>query len=419
MNSEHELANILFVHGNNDLYGGDIALLELIKRLDRKRFRPLVVLPNDTRHINRLSAKLEREGVACRFVRMAVIRRKYLTASGLIMLAVNFVAGVVALMYLIWRNQVALVHSNTVAVLCGAFSAQLMRRPHVWHIHEIITRPAIARKILHPVVTRRSTVVAVVSQAVRRHILEDCPSQGRKIRVIYHGIDVPAFADGNGNLVRREFGIPLGAFLVGMVGKVCRWKGQLLLVEAARIVSKQREGVCFLAVGGVFDDEMHFMASFRNAVSSNYLSQNFIIGDYRSDIRDVVSALDVFVLPSTEPDPCPAVVLEAMAAGKAVIAARHGGPVEQVIEGETGLLFTPGSADSLAAAIIALVDDPDRARAMGSAGRKRASAHFCVERYAHDFDSLYRELISGSYRPVVDLDDELTSCSIDRSQRLQ
>jgi glycosyltransferase involved in cell wall biosynthesis len=419
MNSEHEPANILFVHGNNDLYGGDIALLELIKRLDRKRFRPLVVLPNDTRHINRLSAKLEQEGIACRFVRMAVIRRKYLVASGLTMLAVNFVAGVVALMYLIWRNKVALVHSNTIAVPCGAVAAQLMRRSHVWHIHEIVTRPVIARKILHPVVTRLSTVVAVVSHAVRRHILEDCPSQGRKIRVIYHGIDVAAFADGNGNLVRRELEIPLGAFLVGMIGKVCRWKGQLLLVEAAQIVSKQRDGVYFLAVGGVFDDEMHFMVSFRNAVSSNNLSQNFIISDYRSDIRDVVNVCDVFVLPSTEPDPCPAVVLEAMAAGKAVIAARHGGPVEQVVEGETGLLFTPGSADSLAAAIIALVDDPDRARAMGSAGQKRASAHFRVERYVHDFESLYRELTSGSYEPAVDSDGELTSCPIEHSQRLQ
>jgi len=412
MNSEHQPANILFVHGNNDLYGGDIALLELIRRLDRERFRPLVVLPNDTRHINRLSAKLKQEGIACRFVRMAVIRRKYFAASGLFMFAANFVAGVVALMYLIWRNKVALVHSNTIAVPCGAFAAQLMRRPHVWHIHEIVTRPASARKILHPLVTRLSTVVAVVSHAVRRHILEDCPSQGSKIRVILDGIDVAAFQNGNRNKVRRELGIPPDAFLVGMVGKVCRWKGQLLLADAAQIVSKQREGVYFLAVGGVFDDEMHFMVSFRNAVSSNNLSRNFIISDYRSDIRDVMNVFDVFVLPSTEPDPCPLVVLEAMAAGKAVIASRHGGPLEQVAEGETGLLFTPGSADSLAAAIIALLDDPDRARAMGGDGQKRASAHFSVERYAHDFESLYRDLLGTYSVPALEPEKEITSCSI-------
>jgi len=412
MNSEHQPANILFVHGNNDLYGGDIALLELIKRLDRERFRPLVVLPNDTRHINRLSAKLKQEGIACRFVRMAVIRRKYFAASGLFMFAANFVAGVVALMYLIWRNKVALVHSNTIAVPCGAFAAQLMRRPHVWHIHEIVTRPASARKILHPLVTRLSTVVAVVSHAVRRHILEDCPSQGSKIRVILDGIDVAAFQNGNGNKVRRELGIPPDAFLVGMVGKVCRWKGQLLLADAAQIVSKQRDDVYFLAVGGVFDDEMHFMVSFRNAVSSNNLSRNFIISDYRSDIRDVMNVFDVFVLPSTEPDPCPLVVLEAMAAGKAVIASRHGGPLEQVAEGETGLLFTPGSADSLAAAIIALLDDPDRARAMGGDGQKRASAHFSVERYAHDFESLYRDLLGTYSVPALEPEKEITSCSI-------
>jgi glycosyltransferase involved in cell wall biosynthesis len=230
--------------------------------------------------------------------------------------------------------------------------------------------------------------------------------------VILDGIDVAAFANGNGNKVRRELGIPPDVFLVGMVGKVCRWKGQLLLVDAAQIVSKQRDGVYFLAVGGVFDDEMHFMVTFRNAVSSNNLSRNFIISDYRSDIRDVMNVFDVFVLPSTEPDPCPLVVLEAMAAGKAVIASKHGGPVEQVGEGETGLLFTPSSAEALAAAIMTLVDDPDRARAMGSAGRKRASAHFRVERYARDFESLYRDLL-GIYRvPALEPEKTITSCSI-------
>lgn len=394
MKSNPNPATILFVHGSNDLYGGEVVLLELIRRLDRRQFRPFVVLPKDVRHINRLSRRLDEERIPYRFIRMAVIRRRYFSPLGLLSFAINFLAGVVTLMYFIWRRRAVLVHSNTMAVPCGALAARLMRRPSIWHVHEIVTRPPGARRILHPLVIALSTQVVAVSHAVRSHIVADCPGQAHKIRVIHNGIDVAAFSGtGGGDEIRSQLGIPESAFLVGMVGKVCRWKGQLLLVEAAKRVARQRSGVSFLAVGGVFDDEMHFMNRLRCAVAQARLAGTFVIADYRSDIPEVLRALDLFVLPSTEPDPFPTVVLEAMAAGKPVIACHHGGAAEMVVEGETGLLFSPGCAGPLAAAILRLADDRNLVRSMGQAGRERASAHFRAERYVRDFEAFYRECL--------------------------
>ena len=393
MRTSDERKSILFVHNNNDLYGAEVVLLELIRGLDRTLFKPMVVLPADVRHINRLSAKLQEEGIPFRFIRMGVIRRRYFGPLGIIRFALNCLTGVATLVWIALSHRIDIIHSNTVSVPCGAIAAKLLRRPHIWHVHEMVTRPAVARRIVHRFVTRMSTVVVAVSNAVKNHILEDCPGQAEKIRVILNGIDVDRFAESTENsAIRQQFGISEQDCLVGMVGKVCRWKGQLLLVEAARLVCALRPDISFLAVGGVFDDERYYMDAFRDAVVQSGLESRFRISDYSSDVRPFLRAFDIFVLPSTEPDPFPTVVLEAMASGRPVVASGHGGPIEMIVEGETGLLFTPGSAESLASAVLSLSGNMAHSREMGRNGQKRAVQFFTSGRYVQEFGSLYSEL---------------------------
>jgi len=260
-------ANILFVHNNNDLYGAEVILLELLKRLDRNRFYPIVVLPTDTKHINRLSTRLEQEGVEYRFIRMAVLRRKYFSVVGVARLVIGALFGILSLAALIYRRRVALVHSNTVAVPCGAIAAWVMRMPHVWHIHEIMVDLVPARKVIHSLVCHLSDAVVAVSGAVRDNIVVDCPRCSKKIKVIHNGIDLARFSlEPDGLKIRDEFRVPSDALLIGMVGKVCRWKGQAQFIRAAKLVSEERTDPYFLAVGGVFDDEIFYMEQFREAV---------------------------------------------------------------------------------------------------------------------------------------------------------
>lgn len=89
------------------------------------------------------------------------------------------------------------------------------------------------------------------------------------------------------------------------------------------------------------------------------------------------------------------VILEAMAAGKPVVAAAHGGPVEIVADNQTGYLVPPKDAQALASAIMRLAERPSLMAAMGAAGRHRAWEHFHVDRYVADFEYLYTELLSG------------------------
>lgn len=386
-------ANILFVHGNNDLYGADAFLLEIVKRLDRARFYPIVVLPTDVRHINRLSVELESNGVEYRFIRMGVMRRRYFKPFRILQYLAELLIGIVSLAFLIRRRNVAAVHSNTSAVTAGAFAAFLTRTPHLWHVHEILVEPVRLRRAMHWLVPRMSQVVLCVSNAVRDHIAADQPSQAHKLLVIYNGIDVDRFAPAARPMrVRDEFGIDGDAPLVGMVGKVCRWKGQIVFAAAARHVLARFPQARFLAVGGVFDKERHYMDQFRAEVARLDMSNVFHIVDFRKDVRDVMNSCDVFVLPSTLPDPCPSVVLEAMAAGKPVIATAHGGPVEQVVDGQTGYLVRPGDAEDLAAAICKLLADPVAIRNMGQEGRRRAYQHFTISRFMRDVEGVYGDL---------------------------
>ena len=394
MTAKHDLTNILFVHAGNDMYGADVILLELVKRLDRARFRPLVLLPADSKHLTRLSRRLQECDVEYKFIRMGVIRRKYFRPLGLIRFLVDFLIGIASITSIILRRQITLVHSNTLAVTAGAFAARITGRPHVWHIHEIIVDPVWTRRAVHSLIFRLSGTVVAVSNAVRDHLLSDAPSCAARVSVIHNGIDAQKFSPENAvSTPKTELGFGSDSVIVGMIGKVCRWKGQHQFLEAAKLVLRQQPDVRFVMVGGVFDDETFYMDKLVSAVASLGLSQEVQVRDFVPDIRNVLSAFDVFVLPSIQPDPFPTVLLEAMAMSKPVIATAHGGPTEMVVDDETGYLVPPRDAEALAAAILKLVDDPDLRLAMGITGRRRVLDLFSVERFVGDFERSYEEMM--------------------------
>jgi len=188
-------------------------------------------------------------------------------------------------------------------------------------------------------------------------------------------------------------------------------------VDAAALVLKRRPDTYFLAVGGVFDQERFYMEQFRQAVKERGLEEHFRISDFRTDAPDIVGTLDIFVLPSTQPDPFPTVVLEAMAAGKPVIAAAHGGPLEMVLDGETGYLVKPCDHVALADAILKMLEDPDTARLMGENGRSRAAKLFAVERFVNEFEQLYNNCLETSFPRLLHSMDSVDPFPAPKAER--
>jgi glycosyltransferase involved in cell wall biosynthesis len=299
------------------------------------------------------------------------------------------------LLRIIREKQIAIVHTNTNTILSSALAARMARLPHLWSVHELLVEPAAVRKTLHFLIPRLSTKVVTVSRAVRDHMLRDAPRFANRFEFILGAIDLEPFLHAGGReQIRQEWGVGSDQVLIGMAGRVTRWKGQSVFAEAAKLILQGHANVKFAAVGGVFDNESLYMERFKEQVRALGIESSFIIHDFRADMPSVFAAFDIFVLPSTLPEPFGLVVLEAMASGKPVVATAPGGPSETVVCGETGYLIKPSDPQDIVAAVEKLLADPAKCASMGEAGRKRACEVFTLSRYVKEFEDLYERVLN-------------------------
>lgn len=394
MNRSAEPKTILYVHSSDEMYGADRILLQLVENLDRSEFRPIVIIPTDVPYDGLLTNALRKQAIDVRHWKTAILRRKYFTLRGMLLYIVRFVLTTVYLIRLIHRERVAIVHSNTVSIMPGAVAAWLTRTPHVWHVHEIIVKPRSLWKITSWLVPRLSQRVVAVSTATRDHLCAGEPLNRQKAIVIHNGIETERFeaSVGSGKGVRFEWTIPDDVVLVGMIARVSFWKGQSYFLNTARLVCNRFPDTRFAMVGGVAPGQEDLLEEVKQQIVKLELQDRVIVSDFRSDIPAVLDAFDIFVLPSIQPDPFPTVVLEAMAAGKPVVANAHGGSVEMVIDGETGYLVAPQAPEMLADAICDLIMAPEKRRQMGIFGRKRLHHEFSLQAFMEKWQSVYRSL---------------------------
>lgn len=181
--------------------------------------------------------------------------------------------------------------------------------------------------------------------------------------------------------------------LVGMIGRISPWKGQEIFAQAISLLRSKNIPAQFVSIGGVFDDEIHHLERLQKIVAALNIGDVFTLIGFRNDARRFMSTFDVFVLPSTSPDPLPTVVLEAMSANVPVIATAHGGALEMVVDNKTGLLVPPGDSKALAEAIQLLLDNPLNARRMGEAGHLRFKEHFSLDRFLRNIHDFYDNTI--------------------------
>jgi glycosyltransferase involved in cell wall biosynthesis len=200
----------------------------------------------------------------------------------------------------------------------------------------------------------------------------------------------------NGDLVRayrEQIAIGDDGVLVALVGRINRLKGQTLLVEAAGLLWQQGvRGVRYLLVGSTPDGQEHFLEKLQHAIKQSPAKSAFTLQGFTNDVWTVWDASDIAVIPSTEPESFGLVALEAMVSGKPVIAANHGGLSEILVNGETGLLVTPGNASDLAEAIKLLVTDVALRKKMGMEGELRYRKEFTLEFHVKNMSIIYEQL---------------------------
>ncbi|MBD3179057.1 MAG: glycosyltransferase [Candidatus Latescibacteria bacterium] len=280
------------------------------------------------------------------------------------------------------RESFDIVHTHTpVASLIGRLAAKLagvgtvIYTAHGFYFHEGMGRAA--RKLyiyLEKIGGRLSDLIFVQSMEDYVDARREGIAPGEKLVHIGNGIDPEMFGmkryPEERARLKKEFNIN-DQPVVGFVGRMVREKGVFDLVRAAVEVKRSHENVRFILIGEQLDSGRGGCAGeLRELIRREGLSSNVIMTGRREDVPSILTLLDIFVLPSYR-EGMPRSILEAMASSLPVVASNIRGSREEVVEGETGLLFPAGDFHALAGALRELLDNPGLARKMGERGREK------------------------------------------------
>jgi glycosyltransferase involved in cell wall biosynthesis len=241
-------------------------------------------------------------------------------------------------------------------------------------------------------IARRADAFVAVSREDRRRMVSVEKVPEEKTRFIANGID-PVPPPDPGHDVRAELGIAPGQPIVGVVAVPRPQKALEVLLRAAVVLRRTVPDLRVLVVGGTGDPPAPPEVLLHRQAEELGLGETVRFLGIRTDVADLLAAFDVAVL-SSDFEGSPLSVMEYMAAAKPVVATRVGGVPDLVEDGVTGLLVERRDPEALAGAVATLLADPERARAMGKAGRERQRREFTIAATARRVEELYDELIA-------------------------
>ena len=296
-----------------------------------------------------------------------------------------------SLMQVYRKHRVNAVHSHefTMAVY-GAASSRLMGLPQVITMHGGFTAcKTRRRRIALRWAMGQSDHTVMVSQATRRQFATDLGLDESRLTVVPNG--VPA-RTGDAERVRQEFGVKPNECVLLAVGTLEKHKGHQILLEAlARLEARKLATPWRLIIAGGRGGDQH--EALQDYAEDEGLSEHVHIVTNRSDVPDLLALADIFVMPSLW-EGLPLALLEAMAAGKAIVASATSGIPEAIANGTEGILVPPADVASLADALSGLLANPSRRVEMGKAAAARASLEFTVQVMADRYENLYDDASS-------------------------
>jgi len=298
---------------------------------------------------------------------------------------------------IIKAEKIDVVHTNGIMNFLPAVAAKLSGKKVIWHLNDTVT-PWIIRKPLLLLLKLFSDRIALAAKAVGTHYF----SNGKlwhKSTILYapvdtHRCDCDSIDSEAVERLKAEFGIRPNYNVVGTLGNVNFTKGYEYFIRAAKKVKDRNSKTKFLIVGAKLKTKLSYWEKLQNLVSELGLKNDIVFTDFRKDIPEILSLLDVYVLSSVS-EACPMVVLEAMAMKVPIVATNVGGVSEQVLNGQTGLIVEPRNPDKLVDAILHLLNKPGpELEKMVNQGRKRAENIFSLAKVALKHKEIYEEILS-------------------------
>jgi glycosyltransferase involved in cell wall biosynthesis len=360
--------------------GAERVLAQTAPRLARLGLDVRVVVLQE-RNGNPLAEPLQRSGIPVELIRIDRLRN---------------LAQVRTLLATLRSLRPDILHGHLeFAGILASIAGRRLGIPSVVTLHTLDAPTGLDRKSLHLRLMNRvlghmaTTVVCLTESA--RATAKTTPLRRTDLVVLANGVDLEPWRAPprqDRAALRNSLGIPAGAPLIATVAVLRPEKGIAHLINAMPAVMSRHGDARLLIVGDGAD-----RAALQGRVGDLGLDGQIVFAGVRDDVPDLLRAADCFVLP-TLGDALPTVIMEAMAASLPIVASATGGVPEMIRDGKEGLLVEPGNEAQLAAACIRILDDPEVARSLAAAGRRRVEQSFNLDRQVQRQSDLYSRLLS-------------------------
>jgi glycosyltransferase involved in cell wall biosynthesis len=369
----------------------------MLKHFDREMFEPVVVMPSD----GVIGKKLKARGI--KTIHSSRLRERLYEHR---FRTVNRWTSILSFSWNVWDSLVFIHRLNRIIkteevdiVYCNHMMVKVMgilaglRRclPVITHCRTIYDNPL--ERLFYVVFSSLPNVKRIVAvshaAAANYRVLE------HKVWVVHNGVDLQEHsASTNAGELRQRFEISDSTIVVGYFGRLVKWKGVTVLLEAAKKIARSRRNIAFAVVGGEPNGSAtSALEEYGAYLKDNGLEGRVFLTGFQENVLSYLADLDIVVVPSLRPDPFPRTVIEAMAFGKPVVASALGGIPEAIRHEHTGILVRPGSVSELVQQILRLADDARLREALGARAAKAVQEEFNAESTSRAIQEIIAEVV--------------------------
>lgn len=363
------MKKIAIFHPSSELYGADRVLVNALKTLPN-HVEKHVYLKFQGPLIDYLQEEVPNVKVKVSSY-MPIIYRKIFTPIGILNYLVNYILFAGFFINEMNHHKFKSVYFNTMSVSFLAPFIWALRIPSFIHVHEIIDKPKLIGWFTSKISYLFTKKVICVSWAVKRNLLTYQKDRRKRFLVLHNGIDQIQIKNKVSNDAILQF---------YLFGRIMPKKGQWFLLDSLKnIPCRELKKAHFTLVGGVLEGNEFLLDNLTKQRRELGLEEYVSIKGFTPSIADPMSEADVCLVPSLMKDPFPTTVLEAMSAGRPVIATNHGGAKEAIVDGRTGFLVDPNNVKQLSDSIRKMIENKDRVGEMGKEAKVRFSSHYTME----------------------------------------
>lgn len=391
---------ILYIDNAISYGGAIISISHLIRHLDKERFVPILISEIDKialNHIISSGCNIYRIAHPVNYVhwmkitgRAALIKNNFLRKTFLY--TCSFIRTFLNSFYFLHllgvflKEKPDLIHINNGMEIEEANIIGLVFNTKTIVHQRGDSKISLFRKIL----LKKVDLFIAVSNHTKNNMISWGIPAG-KIGVMY---DPVVWKEPNTVKLKKKYKINDDDKCIGIFGRIVRWKGQKIFIEAAISILRKHHNVRAFIVGDHADSDKDYYNDIRNIVNGSGVGDRFYFTGYVPNVWDFYSLMDIVVHASVEPEPFGMVINEAMMYGATVIASNEGGPLDIIQNGVDGLLIKPRDPKLLADTIEMLLNDDKKRKEMSEKAKLKVKTNFDIKTYTTKIEKLYDELLN-------------------------